>query len=265
MSIDVSPLIVGGQGTYQDGHYYTEYPDRDLAIQHCVGIKAVVDQQHFTHVVLSGGYTQAQTPALSEARSFLNIWQETQTRPNVPVILDEIALDSAENVIFGLMSLRFEEPKVRIKRIGFYSLWQFKKQRMTFLAKALGIESQLFFYALALAELANAGRLAQDGEEKQLASMAATQDYLLRGKEWESKRISRFRGDVYANRVDDLRNRFPRTFATLDGLQSVTLCEVQSQASANLARDIYDVINEIRQEKLKRFREAFLSEVLNPQ
>lgn len=183
----------------------------------------------------------------------------------MPVVLDEVALDSAENVILGLMALRLREPQVRIKRIGFYSLWQFKKQRMTKLAKELGVENQFYFSALALAELANAGRLAQEGEEKQLAVMAANHDYLLRGKEWEAKRVGRYNGAApYRDRDAGLRAAFPAVFAALDGLRSVTLGEVLAQAGADPARDVHEVVGELRRKKLDEFREAFAAEVLNP-
>jgi len=257
---EISVLIVGGQGTYRDGHYYTEFPDRDLAIQHCAGTKRIVDENFFTHVVFSGGFTQAQTPELSEAKSFLNMWTETQTKPIASIFYDEVALDSAENVIFGLMALRLAEPKAKIRRIGFYSLWQFKKQRMNSLAKALGIENQFYFYFFALAELANAGRLAQEGEEKQLASMAATGDYLLRGKEWEEKRRNRYKGDdPYDTRDKKLRERFEKVFDALDGLQKTTVSEVRAYAQD---RDANEVLNEIRKQKLDRFRAVFAQHVL---
>lgn len=264
MSKEISPLIVGGQGTYLDGHYYTEYPDRDLAIQHCEATRKVVADNIFNYVVASGGCTQGQTPGVSEAQSFLNMWTETQTKPNVPVVLDEVALDSAENVIFGLMALRLEEPTATIRRIGFYSLWQFKKQRMTSLAKVLGIESQFYFYAFALPELANAGRLSQEGEEKQLALMAATQDYVLRGKLWDEKRRKRNKVGTYEERDAHLRARFKETFSALDGLEKITIHEVQAFASDDGSRDINEVLDDIREQKAKRLQDAFRREVLQP-
>ena len=118
---EMSALLVGGQGTYLKGHYYTEHPDRDLSVNHAASVGTVASAGHYTHVVCCGGFTQRQTPDLSEAQSFENMWAETQTRPPQTVILEETSLDSAENVIFGLMQLRMEEGNRPIVRIGFYS------------------------------------------------------------------------------------------------------------------------------------------------
>jgi hypothetical protein len=68
-------LIVCGQGTYQNGKYYSEYDDQNVYLEHAVTVKRIVKKYNYTHVVCSGGYTKAETPDLSEAKSFENMWE----------------------------------------------------------------------------------------------------------------------------------------------------------------------------------------------
>src|SRR5262245_51026934 len=98
----VSILIIGGQGTYQGGEYHTEFPDRNLSLAYMMEVAEIVRKNRFDYVIPSGGFTQAATPGLSEARSFEAFWHETQTLPQAKILFDEVALDSGENVIFGL-------------------------------------------------------------------------------------------------------------------------------------------------------------------
>ena len=221
----IHALVVGGQGTYEDGAYYTEHPDRDLSIAHAGTVRDRCLEFGFTHVVCAGGFTQGATPGLSEAKSFEAMWEVTKTPPKVKVSFDDVSLDSAENVIFGLMRLRLDcGPVEPIHRVGYYSQWQFKKRRMTGLAQVLGIAEKFYFYAFADFALANAGRTASEGEENQLRRMRETNDFLLLGKEWERKRFSRYQKSrsLYAGRYKTLQRKFPETFKALKELREIT-------------------------------------------
>lgn len=261
----ISALLVGGQGTYRDGHYYTEHPDRDLSVNHAASVQAVARDGHFTHVVCCGGYTQRQTPGLSEAESFEKMWAETQTRPAQPVILETTSLDSAENIIFGLMELRLDEASSPIARIGFYSQWQFKKPRMTRLAAMLGIETQFYFSAYTDHLKANASELARIGEQKQYDELVATGDFLLRGAKWEKKRHERYQhSDAYENRIARYLHRFPAVFAALDALTKTSVSELQPLIQQDSSMDFEKAIGYLKEQKITALQAAFRREVLNP-
>jgi hypothetical protein len=262
MDIDqVDVLISGGQGTYKNGGYYSEHPDRELSLGYVMNVPKLVEDFRYDVVIPSGGYTQKETPTLSEAESFLYIWDETMTRPVCPVVLDKIALDSAENVIFGLMAWRLKEPGARLGRIGFYSQWLFKKPRMTYLAADLGISSRFFFHGYADADQANASEAARAGELRQLESMRAQGDFLLRGKEWAEKRAKRYQHPTiaFAERDEKLRKAFPAVFAALDQLALTTVEEIRSESPV---MDAHEAIQIVRQRKLRDLQAAFWSEVI---
>ena len=151
----IAPLIVGGQGTYLDSSFYCEFSDRELSLEYMMEVAAVANRFKYTHIVTSGGFTQASTPTTSEAASFPELWDLFGINlSGHEIVLDEVALDSAENVICGLMAVRIHENKThveprRIGRIGFFSQWHFKKRRMTGLARQLGIENSFFFHGYA--------------------------------------------------------------------------------------------------------------------
>ena len=281
-------LVVGGQGTYKNGCYHTEHPDRELSIAHAGTVKERCQQFAFTHVVCAGGYTQKATPGLSEAMSFEAMWRVTGHRPTQHVSFDEVSLDSAENVLFGLMRLRLDVPRVPIERVGYYSQWQFKKPRMTGLASALGFAERFYFYAYADFALANAGRVAGEGEEQQLRKMREADDFLLLGKEWEAKRVQRFQlgPAAYPYRDKHLRKAFKKTFLALDELRSIASdprfddpgpafdhpgiltglkaalgAPVPGTSALGVMRDL---VGKVRKDALDRLRDAFQREVLLP-
>ncbi len=260
----LQPLIVGGQGTFQEGRFYTEFPDRELSLEYVMRVRDVVAAFHYTHVICSGGYTQKETPTLSEAESFWNIWDETQTRPAAaPIVYDKVALDSAENVIFGLMQLRLEHPKLRIGRIGFFSQWQFKITRMNSTAGELGIDKNFFFHGHANADKANAGEKAKAGEFAQVEKMANRRDFLLRGEEWEEKRRNRYRhpSKPFAERDGHLRTNFPRVFKALDCLGKTSVAELLGETPE---MDAYAAVEIVRQRKIRALQGAFREEVIQP-
>lgn len=257
----VDALIVGGQGTFSESAYFTEYPDRELSLEYVMRIRDIVERFRYTVVICSGGYTQKETPTLSEAESFLNIWTETMTKPTCPVVLDNVALDSAENVIFGLMALRLKEPGAKLGRIGFYSQWHFKKPRMTSLASDLGIDKRFYFHGHADADHANAGEAAKAGELTQLEKMRSRRDFLLRGKEWAEKRVTRHRHPTIAfgERDMELRTSFPTVFAALKQLERTSVAELTSE---NPEMDAHEAIREVQQRKIQTLQVAFLKEVI---
>lgn len=257
----VDVLIVGGQGTFSEGEYFSEYPDRELSLEYVMKVGKKVEDFRYNVVICSGGYTQKETPTLSEAESFLNIWTETMTRPVCPVVLDDVALDSAENVIFGLMALRLKEPRARLRRIGFFSQWRFKKPRMTGLAADLGIARRFSFHGHAVADQANAGEAAKVGELRQLETMRTRSDFLLRGKEWAEKRVQRYRHPTipFVERDVELRKAFPAVFAALDQLERTTVEEIMNESPV---MDAHEAIQIVQQRKLQVLQAAFWSEVI---
>ena len=143
-------LIVCGQGVYENGIYYGEYHDRDVYFDHAIQFPEIVKRFNFNTVVLSGGFTQSRAPWLSEAESFLRILHDANvSAPHVPLILDECALDSAENLLFGLMTARLSLGTAPIRRVGIWAAWKFKKWRFNRNAEALGIVEQTYVYSFA--------------------------------------------------------------------------------------------------------------------
>jgi hypothetical protein len=257
----VDALIVGGQGTFNESSYFTEFPDRELGLEYVMKVRDIVDRFRYNVVICSGGYTQKETPILSEAESFLNIWAETMTKPACSVVLDNVALDSAENVIFGLMTLRLKEPGAKLQRIGFYSQWHFKKPRMTSLAADLGIDKRFYFHGYADADHANAGEAAKAGELGQFEKMKNQRDFLLRGEEWTEKRVTRHRHPSisFAERDLELRTAFPAVFAALKQLERTSVDELTSEGPEMDARE---AIRKAQQRKILTLQAAFSKEVL---
>lgn len=227
-NVRLNVLIVCGQGTYDNGCYYTEFADRDVYLEHAITVRKIVDKFRYDLVVCSGGRTQRETPGRSEAQSFLAMWEDTDSAPTwsggVPnelrIVLDEVALDSAENLYWGLTAARMglleteNLALVPFRRIGLFAAWSFKKQRFVRTAEALGIGRRFYFHGLAPASRAFAAEKAQQGEQKQFERMATGSDFLLFGQEWEDKRLLRFvRGNRdsadYYKRLSAIESEFP--------------------------------------------------------
>jgi len=198
-------LIVCGQGVYEDGTYYGEFHDRDVYLEHAIMFPEIVQKFNFNTVVLSGGFTQNCAPWLSEAESFLRILDDTQvTPPTVPIILDECALDSAENLILGLMTARLALGETPIRRIGIWAAWKFKKWRFNRNAEALGIVEQTYVYGLAPSRDTNIQVPPEDQTQKTFNEYKedSVEYLLLRAKDKEDKRQKRWQN----NRIDMERN-----------------------------------------------------------
>jgi hypothetical protein len=241
--------------------YFTEFPDRELSLEYVMKVRDVVERFRYNIVICSGGYTRRETPTLSEADSFLNVWNETQTKPSCPIVLDRVALDSAENVIFGLMALRLKEPAARVRRIGFFSQWHFKKPRMTSLATDLGIDKSFFFHGHADADHANAGDAAKAGEARQLDAMRRDSDFLLLGKDWAKKRAERYQHPTipFASRDAELRMAFPSVFETLRRIERTT---VEELAMESLDMEARLALEAVRRRKIEALQTSFAHEVL---
>jgi hypothetical protein len=224
-------LIVCGQGTWQDGSFYTEFADRDVYLKHLSTVKQIVQEFAYTHVVCSGGYTQSRTPQLSEARSMQKFWIETNNMP-VPtqhVFLDELSLDSAENIYLGLMTARTNLGKTPIRRVGICAAWKFKKARFNALAKELGILEHFYFHGLASADEAEAGERAAQEESAQFQKISVSNDYFLLTDEWARKRQHRLQGREYDHRLDEPRQQFPEFFGVLDTIKQNGMSEETRQ------------------------------------
>jgi len=245
-------LIVCGQGTYKNGNYYTEYPDRDVYLRHAISVAKIVKEFKYTHVVCSGGFTQKSTPELSEAESFYAMWDDTDSWPmdHDRIFPDKLSLDSAENVYLGLMAARMKlYEKIPIRRISVFAAWKFKKARFNRLAKELGIIERFYFHGLAWANEADAGERALQGENNQMKKIIDANDSLLLSREWEGKRRVRYQGPgdenslpTYDTRLNERQNQFPQFFGVLN--------EIRRYGMQDVLR--------------KQLQKAFEKEVLNP-
>lgn len=285
-SVDV--VVVGGQGTFDPatGNYSTEWPDRGCSVEHAISVEGVRARGGYDLVVPSGGFTQKTTPDLSEARSFINMWRKPHAFPNCPVLLDEVALDSAENLLYSLMLVRLILKgtlglRIPIARVLFYTQWQFKIRRMNATAQRLGILSQFYFQAYTDEKEAWASDRAKDGEMSQVAKLEAADDFLLLGDEWEKKRFSRFQIPSWAEHPDaeiraankraiydarhaHLRKAFPATFAALQALRQVHSEELLPLISAAPSSTPGDIMKQLADSKLRDLQNAFREEVICP-
>jgi hypothetical protein len=172
---------------------------------------------------VSGGPTQAAAPHLTEARGAQALFRDLKIRIPLAgerIIVEPHALDSVENVILSLMTVRDAFPNAAFGRIVIRPAWAFKKPRFTALAAALGIGEQCYVCGGAQPAAANDGRHAETGERTQLDRMKLENDPLLMADDWERKRATRYQGDGYASRVDRFRRRFPRCFSVLDRMRA---------------------------------------------
>lgn len=194
-------LIVCGQGVYENGKYYGEYHDRDVYFDHAIQFPAIASRFNFNTIVLSGGFTQSRAPWLSEAESFLRILQDANVNlPECPLILDEYALDSAENLLLGLMTARLVLGNAPIRRVGIWAAWKFKKWRFNRNAEALGIVENTYFYGAAQSFDTNIQVPPEDQNQRTFDEYRqdSIEYSLLRAKDKEIKRQNRWQN----NRTD---------------------------------------------------------------
>src|SRR6266480_3078070 len=162
-------IVITGQGVWAHGSFYVEYPDRDVYLEHAANARTIVARYRYSHAVLSGGYTQPSLPNVSEAEGLWSLFQDMDVWPldKERIILDPLALDSAENIVLGLMAARLRLGRIPVRRIGVWASWKFKKPRFNLLARELGIQDRFFFHGCASYEDADAGARARQGEEDQ--------------------------------------------------------------------------------------------------
>ena len=198
-------LVVCGQGVYANGTYYGEFHDRDVYFEHALSFPGIASRFNYNVVVTSGGFTQPRAPWLTEAESFLRILRDANaTVPNVPVILDEAALDSAENLLLGLMTARLALGTTPIRRVGIWAAWQFKKWRFNRNAEALGIVERTYFHGFSPAGATNVQVPPDDSRQRTFTEYRddVTEYRLLREPDKEAKRQKRWQN----NRFDSSRD-----------------------------------------------------------
>ncbi len=219
-------LIVCGQGVYEDGIYYGEFHDRDVCFEHSLKFPEIAGRFRYNIIVLSGGFTQERAPWLSEAESFLNIMRDAGVEiPPVPLILDEYALDSAENILLGLMTTRLALSKTPIRRVGIWVAWKFKKWRFNRNAEALGIVEQTYVHGFAHVSDTNIQVPIDDAKQRDYNEYMqdTVEHYLLRASDKEDERRKKWqnnRSDKDRDQVFSPFMRFPndpkRWFRSLD-------------------------------------------------
>jgi hypothetical protein len=243
-------LIAPGQGTVRlrggSLEHVSEFPhDEGVHVRHISWLPEIEAELRPALTVASGGYTRAETPAVSEAESFLLSWRAA-TCPSSPVVLDDLALDSGENVLTGLMAARLAlegklrpvragddnsmisgaklsqirgvgpiDPSITIGRVVVLPAWRFKALRFTLTLEALGVDDY-DVRGFAEAHEAQMSASAAWGEARGVAEIVKADDSLLLGANWEAKRRGRHGSSSYDQRFDGLRGCFPRTFAALD-------------------------------------------------
>lgn len=198
-------LVVCGQGVYADGTYYGEFHDRDVYFEHALTFPEIASRFNYNVVVTSGGFTQPRAPWLSEAESFLRILRDADVpAPDTPVILDETALDSAENLLLGLMTARLALGTMPIRRVGIWAAWRFKKWRFNRNAEALGIVERTYFHGFSPATVTNVQVPPDDARQRTFSEYRddETEFRLLRAPDKEAKRQKRWQN----NRFDTSRD-----------------------------------------------------------
>jgi hypothetical protein len=230
-------LIVCGQGTYRDGCFYSEFDDRAVCLDHALSARGIVERFAYTHVVASGGFTQKATPDLSEAESFVRVWEEFGAAP-VPsdrLFLDEVALDSAENVALGILAARLGlGAGVRIRRIGVFTAWAPKGYRFGAAARALGIHQRFYFHGFGRAEAMNVHDPTPKPTLSEYGHLATDlSEALLLGQGFEDKRRRRYRGPVpYGERGARLTWEFPAVLAALNEAGRAPTAQASREALA---------------------------------
>jgi hypothetical protein len=199
-------LVVCGQGVYANGTYYGEFHDRDVYFEHALRYPEIVKKFNYNVVVISGGFTQKDAPCLSEAESFRRILADAGSpEPSVPIILDEAALDSAENLLLGLMTARLVLGSTPIRRVGIWAAWKFKKWRFNRNAEALGIVERTYFHGFSSAAETNVQVPPDDARQRSLSEYRedSVEFKLLRAPDKEAKRRERWQN----NAIDKDRDR----------------------------------------------------------
>lgn len=217
-------LLVPQQGVFdkRTRRFHCEYADRGVYRRHLQHVPDMLRDWGCNCLVVTGGRTQKDVPDVSEAQGAVDLFDELGLDLALPrrrVVVEETALDSAENVLFGLMLARTKFPRAPIGQVVIWPAWLFKTPRFNLAARTLGILEQTYVCGGYGAEAANEGERAVTGEKGQFAQMMSENDPLLLGPQWERKRRDRYQGNIYEHRLDHLRSGFPACFAALDHMQ----------------------------------------------
>jgi len=252
-------LIVCGQGVYEKGIYYGEFNDRDVYFEHAAQTHEVAKRFNYNCVVFSGGFTQEYAPWTSEAESIPRIINDAakgnELPASVPCFLDETALDSAENLLFGLMMARIGlGDAASIRRIGIYAAWTFKKWRFNRNAEALGIVEQTYFHSFAGTSSTSIRVPEDDARQryKEEYDADSAELNLLRTQDKEEKRAKRWQNnrddpnskiiwqddspEVYSTLTNWVKNGEPKNYLEITMEYKQKTCACYRNRLANLER-----------------------------
>ena len=179
-------MIHAGQGTYFNGGFYADFPDHQIFYSHVLETFRLMKHDNvfqYDLCIPSGADTKLDTPDISEANSFLKILTEKKLHEGFNYELDELALDSAENLIFGLMAARVRlindnQANMPIGKIGFSCAFKFKAWRLNTNAKSLGILPFFYFHGYS----SETTFPVPDNYKKPSPSIVNDEKYLLRSR-----------------------------------------------------------------------------------
>jgi hypothetical protein len=120
-----------------------EEPRQYLA--HCQAGIALAYQQERSCLIFSGGYTYAESPEISEARSYYQAATTAELFPPdfpAPVVLEEYALDSFENILLSLLC--YKEYVGTYPRSLSVISWKFKGERLRLHCQALQLPLAMY-------------------------------------------------------------------------------------------------------------------------
>lgn len=85
----------------------TKAGEHETFIKHILAAVQIKQQNpKDTILVFTGGLTDAGYPELSEARGYLNALRALKHKDDVEVVLEELATDSFQNVLFSILAFR---------------------------------------------------------------------------------------------------------------------------------------------------------------
>jgi hypothetical protein len=215
-------LLVPGQGVYvkERGTFLTEFPaDKETYVEPGLNAPMRARAVGAKLVVASGGPTNRGAEGRTEGEGMRHLLEDFRTAFALDCCAETRALDSAENLLFGLIQARLLlEPDVAIGQIWVWSAWRFKRERFSITARALGVGEQLYFSAFASEPAAGPKALA--GERDVVDYMKVSGDTLLLGQAFDDKRQRRYAGRVpYESRLGDLPKSFPGVFEAVVDLK----------------------------------------------
>lgn len=223
-------MIVCGQGTWQQNHFYSEYPEKDAYIGHIMQLPYLLQNYQPDFISFTGGFTQKETGGqISEAASMVDILKEKSTLiiekniikcggKTIEFFKEEAALDSVENIIFSVLKyfIITRGRALSLKKIFIYSTWQFKKERFVLASKAIGIDSIMEYIYFSRGDEIKDLSIARQSEKRIVEKLMAENDPLMLSKQWEEKRMKRFQGSNYALRDILYREHFSQFMESMD-------------------------------------------------